>query len=50
MDLDPKIKKLVDDTLEDLFSDKKWIRNMKPKVSSAITEPIIATFFSLIQM
>jgi len=26
MDLDPKIKRLVDDTLEDLFSDKKWIK------------------------
>ncbi|MDP6710698.1 MAG: hypothetical protein QF693_04960 [Pelagibacteraceae bacterium] len=50
MDLNPKIKKLVDDTPEDLFSNKKWIRNMKPKVSSAITEPIITIFFSLIQM
>jgi len=31
MDLDPKIKRLVDDTLEDLFSDKKWIKQVKNK-------------------
>ena len=31
MDLDPKIKKFVDDTLEDLFSDKKWIKQVKNK-------------------
>ena len=31
MDLDPKIKRLVDGTLEDLFSDKKWIKQVKNK-------------------
>ena len=31
MDLDPKMKRLVDDTLEDLFLDKKWIKQVKDK-------------------
>jgi len=31
MDLDPKIKGPVDDTLENLFSDKKWIKQVKNK-------------------
>ena len=31
MDLDPKIKKFVDDTLEDLFSGKKWIEQVEKK-------------------
>ncbi len=31
MDLDPKIKRLVDDTQEDLFSGKKWIKQVKNK-------------------
>ena len=31
MDLDPKIKRLVDDALEYFFSDKKWIKQVKNK-------------------
>ena len=31
MDLDPKIKRLVDYTLKDLFSDNKWIKQVEKK-------------------
>ena len=40
MDLDPKIKRLVDDTLEDLFSDKKWIKQVKKKEIKGNTDPL----------
>ena len=32
MDLDPKIKRLVDGTLEDLFSDKNGLNKLRTKL------------------
>ena len=36
MDLDPKIKRLVDYTLKDLFSDNKWIEQVEKKRKNKI--------------